>query len=85
MKTGDVVKHKPSGESWLVAAVSPDGKRLICCGWPESMADVEECELEREASDEYAVSLANRVVKECGDQCRGSWAREWLRKRNGGE
>lgn len=85
MKPGDAVKHKPSGETWLVAAVSEDGKRLICCGWPESMADVNECELEREATEAEAVELAEQVVKQCGDQCRGSWAREWLRKRKGGE
>lgn len=50
----------------------------------EAMADVEECELTREATEAEAVELAEQVVKQCGDQCRGSWAREWLRKRKGG-
>lgn len=81
IKPGDAVLHKPSGETWLVAAPSPDGMRLICCGWPESMAEVSECEVTRVATDAEAVELAGQVVKQCAGQCRASWAREWLKAR----
>lgn len=36
--TGDTVKHKPTGEEWLVAGVK--GDRLMWCGWPEGWAAV---------------------------------------------
>jgi hypothetical protein len=76
---GDVVHHIPSKEDWLVAAPSPDGTEIVCCGWPESIAKSSDCTLVRSASEEAAIDLARRVVKSCPDQLRGSWAREWLR------
>ena len=48
-RAGDAVLHKPSGETWCVAYVE-DG-RLCACGWPLSLADVNDCELVRAADD----------------------------------
>lgn len=49
-RIGDTVKHRPSGETWLVAAV--DGDSLYPAGWPESCARTADCELVEAASDE---------------------------------
>jgi hypothetical protein len=80
LKAGDTIKHGPSGETWVVAAVSPDGKDILCCGWPETMAAVADCELLKACSLEESVEQSQSVAKSCHDQCRGSWARETLRK-----
>lgn len=48
-RTGDIVEFIPGGESWVVAWC--DGKRVICCGWPCSIADVSDCAMLEEGKD----------------------------------
>ena len=81
IRAGDAVEHNPSGEKWLVAAVSPDGMSLLCSGWPETMADVSDCTLLKAASDKEHLEVLDEVIKGCGDQLRGSWARANLAAR----
>lgn len=50
-RAGDHVRHRPSGEEWIVAVDSENG-RVSWSGWPEGMAAEEDCELQRAASDE---------------------------------
>ena len=79
VRAGDIVLNKLSGEKWLVAAVSPDGKQLACAGWPESIADVADCEV-IEYADEAAFE---KMLAESRDSngIRGSWTREVFRVR----
>lgn len=50
-RAGDRVKHGPSGETWVLACDSQDDE-VMPAGWPESYANVGDCELVREATDE---------------------------------
>lgn len=49
MRCGDHVKHRPSGETWVVAYV--EGDYLAWCGWPDGEAKVSDCELVYKCSD----------------------------------
>lgn len=55
LRTGDVVRHKPSGETWIVARI--DGDDLYPAGWPPTMALVADCVLVSPAIDEYHDAL----------------------------
>jgi hypothetical protein len=74
MRTGDAVLHKPTGETWTVAAVSPLGDEIVCCGWPETIAKIDDCELVQACNDADHCELLARVC-EHRDSLRGSWAR----------
>lgn len=50
MRSGDVVKHRLSGETWVLAYA--DGDEVSACGWPESWAKASDCDLVKAASDE---------------------------------
>jgi hypothetical protein len=51
MRTGDIVRHYPSGEAWVVARVK-DG-RVYWMGWPAGgSADMSECKLVWTCRDE---------------------------------
>lgn len=42
----DIVKHKPTGETWVVCGVNHTDGLLIPCGYPfPTVAKVEDCEL----------------------------------------
>jgi len=74
MKTGDVIKHIPTGETWTVAAT--DGKYIICCGWPESMAPITDCILANACDMEHHESMLWEVAK--GTDTRAAWARRTI-------
>lgn len=76
IRAGDSVLHKPTGETWVVAAMSPDGTELVCCGWPESIAKVADCELKGRATDDDHYRILSNVAAVCHDQLRGSWAKQ---------
>lgn len=73
--TGDYVKHRPTGESWVVAYVH--GDRLAWCGWPEGEAALADCELEKKATPERRLELLQEMAK-LGDDARGRHARHVL-------
>lgn len=75
--TGDAILHSPSGETWLVAYC--DHGYVCCCGWPESLAKVEDCELKRKATPEQRISLLKQMAESNRDS-RGSYARATLAK-----
>lgn len=60
MRTGDTVKHAPSGERWLVAWA--DDASLSPCGWPESIARVSDCTLIKAATDEEYIKLLREIA-----------------------
>lgn len=73
--TGDHVRHEPSGEEWLVAYVR--GDRLVCCGWPESMAALSDCTLVKKATRSDRRALLGQMVGIGGS--RDAYAREALK------
>lgn len=62
--TGDYVKHRPTGEQWVVAYVH--GDRLAWCGWPEGEAALADCELIQKATPEQREKYL-RMMLECRD------------------
>ena len=65
MKAGDVVKHRPTGETWLLAYA--EGGRVSACGWPESIAEEADCELVKACSiEEHEAMLREWADKGCG-------------------
>ena len=76
--TGDVVRHRPSGEEWLVAYV--DGDRLAWCGWPPGDAPLLDFELVRKATEkEYWATV--HMMENSGGR-KGEVARELLQGRH---
>lgn len=86
VRAGDVVYHRPSKERWVVAAVSPTGEKLACCGWPESIAEVADCDIieDRRATDSEHIERLEKVIAHCFGQLRGSWARQELARTKAG-
>lgn len=62
-KPGDVVLHRPSGETWVVAVADPERNELIACGWPCSFERLSDCDITEESSPEEARELAHRLVR----------------------
>lgn len=74
--TGDVVRHKPTGEKWTVACVR--GDRLSWCGWPEGQAELNDCALVEKATPEARDKLLREMAAKAGDDHRGRYARHRL-------
>ena len=74
--TGDVVKHVPSGEEWIVAYVR--GDKLCACGWPESLANLSDCTLVKKATDSERIKLLRAMAHTTGGDSRASYARHRL-------
>lgn len=63
----DIVKHKPTGETWVVCGVNHADGLLIPCGYPfPTVAKVEDCELVEKRyhieyqSEEYIKTLLEK-------------------------
>jgi len=63
MRTGDHVKHRPTGETWVVAAVYPTEGKLAWCGWPPGQANIADCELVHECTDDEHFKLVTDLRK----------------------
>ena len=72
-RAGDVVRHHPTGEEWVVAATNPATSELVCCGWPETIAPFSSCTLVKAATDDEHKDTLSRVIKS-GPSLRSSWA-----------
>ena len=75
IKAGDTIRHVPSREKWTVAA--RQGEYIICCGWPETMAPITDCDLIRSCTEEEEVKQLRETANIRG-QTRGAWARATL-------
>lgn len=51
MRTGDIVRHRPSGEEWLVAWADHQSGYMAPCGWPTCQAKIEDCTVVLMADD----------------------------------
>lgn len=74
-RAGDRVKHRPSGETWILCCDERNG-RVAPCGWPESYADALDCELIERANHQVRVSMLRLASTSSGP--RGSWAKAQL-------
>lgn len=75
MDTGDVVLHKPTGEKWVVAYITTSGRHLVCCGWPESIAELADCDLVKSATPEQRFALLEQMASMTGCDSRKSYAK----------
>lgn len=81
--TGDIVRHEPTGEEWVVAYVK--GERLAWCGWPEGEAKLSDCTLVKKATDQSRDSLLKDMAEIAGGDARARYARERLSGQQKGE
>ena len=49
-KPGDIIKHKRTGETLVVARVRSG--RAVVCGWPTTAVKVDDCELVKKSGYE---------------------------------
>jgi len=68
VRTGDTVKHIPSGETWIVAWA--DERQVIACGYPETFARPAECELIKACSDTEHFDLMCEIALSPTNSCR---------------
>lgn len=81
IKTGDEVRHAPTGETWTVAYV--EGDRLAWCGWPPGEARLADCTLLRSCSEDESRELLVRLAEIREDDKRGIYARNMLEAHRG--
>lgn len=63
-RTGDHVKHLPTGEEWVVAWC--DLGDLAWCGWPDGIANTADCLLIKKASDDEHKAMVREVIASGG-------------------
>lgn len=76
--TGDTVKHRPSGEIWLVAYVREERDEIAWCGWPPGLAKLSDCDLVEAATPEKRDKYLNELARISGNDHRRSYARHRL-------
>jgi hypothetical protein len=66
-RAGDIVRHKPSGEEWVLA-VDEDGGWLSPAGWPDTIVRPFECELVTAATDAERLKFLRQVARSRDDR-----------------
>lgn len=61
LRMGDKVRHRPSGEEWLIAYETADGD-VAWLGWPDGRARASDCELLQAATDTEHWALVEQVA-----------------------
>ena len=51
-QAGDVVRHIPTGEKWLLIVDEHDG-RVVPGGWPDTRAEAKDCVLVKASQNRY--------------------------------
>lgn len=72
-RAGDVVKHGPTGETWVLGTDEEAG-RVYPLGWPETIALASNCDLIRAAEDEERLAILTRLSQIDGCDYRKSVA-----------
>ena len=57
VRTGDEIKHYPTGEIWTVAAVDHKNKEISWIGWPEGWANMNDCHVVKRCDDEFNMKI----------------------------
>jgi len=76
-KTADVVRVRSLDEEWQVAMCQ--GGWVTCCGWPETMVPVDDCDLVTASTPDEEHDLLVRMSPIDGP--RGAYARRTLEAR----
>lgn len=79
-RAGDQVRHRPTGEDWLIAAVLPNGTDVMPYGWPATIAKAADCTLLKDASDEEHHTALEELARGEGNDLRRVLARDALRR-----
>lgn len=81
-RTGDVVRHIPSGEEWLEEWLVADvtNTHIGCAGWPHTLAPFADVELVEAATDVYHLELLQRMADMSSPDPRRSYAIDMLAK-----
>lgn len=61
-RSGDVVLHRPSGETWVVAYADPETGYMSYCGWPDGEVPISDCTLTKAASDAEHHDWLDRIM-----------------------
>lgn len=80
-RAGDVVKHHPTGETWILGTDECYGE-VFPLGWPETSAKAKDCELVEAASEESRLSQLQQCAELPSSDIRGRTAKEQLRMIN---
>lgn len=64
-RAGDAVRHRPTGETWLLACDEERGE-VVASGWPETIARAVDCERVRVATDEQRLERLREVARSGG-------------------
>jgi hypothetical protein len=70
-RCGDHVRHRPSGEEWVVAFAEPDRNEIAWAGWPDGRADLSDCDVIKVATEEEHRRAVQSWQNVCGDTRRG--------------
>lgn len=62
MRTADIVFHRPSEETWVVAWADEETGDMAPCGWPTCQARIADCDLVKAATDAEFWELVERVA-----------------------
>lgn len=84
MRTADVILHRPTGETWVVAYVDEQRGEVTPCGWPFCFARLEDCDMKKAASDDESEQLLQELAAmTCPEHdFRRSWAQRVLAARD---
>lgn len=74
IKTGDTVRHKPSGETWTVAHADYEQGVIAWCGWPPGRANLNDCELVESCLPSDSYNLLQALANLPGNDHRKSYA-----------
>ena len=67
IEQGDSVYHKPSGESWFVLGVNYEKDKICIAGYPPTMANLSDCELEEKGNGSLNEQEILHRSKQFGD------------------
>ncbi len=62
----------------MVLACDQDLDKIVCCGWPESIANASDCTMVKAATTDERIQMLRQVAKSCDGQYRGNLARRQL-------
>lgn len=64
LRAADVVRHRPSGEKWVLAYADMERGEVSACGWPRSIAKASDCDLVEAATDEQYEQMLRQWAEE---------------------
>lgn len=63
IRAADHVRHKPSGETWVVLWANAEHDQLAAAGWPSGVVKLSDCELVKAATDEDHNALLDSLER----------------------